>query len=119
MICKLNHKKMNELYFSSCNSANPDAQNVASEFSKIVEVNTIAGWDGGTVYKYNDEEPEKSEEGAGGEGYYDQFEVKFIDGCGWHLVPTETSGQPTWWKCVKKDEFGKSVREREEKVIVK
>ncbi|MBC2411628.1 hypothetical protein HGI59_08830 [Clostridium saccharobutylicum] len=119
LISDLNNKKMNELYFSSCNSANPDARNVASEFSKIVEANRITGWDGGTVYKYNDEEPEKSEEVAGGEGGYSKAEMKFTDGCGWHLVPTETSGQPTWWKYVKKDEFGNPVREREGKVIVK
>ncbi|MBC2438870.1 hypothetical protein, partial [Clostridium saccharobutylicum] len=120
LISDLDKKKMNELYFSSCNSANPDAgENTATAFEDVADANEITGWDGGTVYQYDDEEPTNSIEVAGGEGGYEKFEMKFTDGCGWHLVPTETKGQPTWWKYVEKDEFGNPVRERKGRVKVK
>ncbi|OOM11679.1 hypothetical protein [Clostridium saccharobutylicum] len=79
-IHNFDHKKINELYFSSCNSANPDAEeNTASAFEDVTDANEITGWDGGTVYQYDDEEPTNSIEVAGGEGTYDKYEYRLID----------------------------------------
>ncbi|WP_252237281.1 hypothetical protein [Clostridium sp. ZBS17] len=118
LISDLDKKKMNELYFSSCNSANPDAQNTASAFEDVVDANEITGWDGGTVYSYNDKEREKSEEVAGGEGRLEDWEYKFTDK-GLLIYPTSSKGQPTWWKYVPKDEYGWPVRKRQGKVRIK
>ncbi|WP_252254817.1 hypothetical protein [Clostridium sp. ZBS12] len=118
LISDLNKKKMNELYFSSCNSANPDAQNTASAFENVVDANEITGWDGGTVYAYNDENPEKSEEVAGGEGSYkdeDKYGVLPENS----LALAETTGQPTWWRYVPRDSEGWPIRKRQGKVRIK
>ncbi|OSA94473.1 UNVERIFIED_ORG: hypothetical protein B2H93_08235 [Clostridium botulinum] len=118
LISDLEKKKMNELYFSSCNSANPDAQNTASAFENVVDANEITGWDGGTVYAYNDEKPEKSEEVAGGEGSYkdeDTYGVLPENS----LAPAETTGQPTWWRYVPRDSEGWPIRKRQGKVRIK
>ncbi len=118
LISDLDKKKMNELYFSSCNSANPDAQNTASAFEDVVDANEIIGWDGGTVYSYNDEDREKSEEVAGGEGWLKDWEYKFTDK-GLLIYPTSSKGQPTWWKYVPKNEYEWPARKRQGKVRIK
>ncbi|NFH91225.1 hypothetical protein FDA33_13615 [Clostridium botulinum] len=118
LISDLDKKKINELYFSSCNSANPDAQNTASAFEDIVDANEITGWDGGTVYSYNDKEREKSEEVAGGEGSYrddDKYGVLPQNS----LAPAYTTGQPTWWRYVSRDSEGWPTRKRQGKVRIK
>lgn len=119
LISDLKNKKMKELYFSSCNSANPDAKNTASEFAKIVDAKKIVGWDGGTVYDYNDEEPEKSEERKGGEGKYLDWDWSYSFKNGLSIFPHSSTGQHTWWRFVDKDEYGWPVRKREGKVYVK
>ncbi|NFI53355.1 hypothetical protein FDA52_10295 [Clostridium botulinum] len=118
LISDLDKKKINELYFSSCNSANPDAQNTASAFENVVDANEITGWDGGTVYGYNDKEREKSEEVTGGEGSYkdeDKYGVLPENS----LAPAYTTGQPTWWKYVPRDSEGWPTRKRQGKVTIR
>lgn len=41
---------MDCLYFSSCNTVNPDVKNVGNAFKNIVTANEISGWDGGAIF---------------------------------------------------------------------
>jgi hypothetical protein len=104
--------------FVLCNSANPDAEeNTASAFRNVVDANTITGWDGGTVYKYDYKEPTKPVEVAGGEGSYkddDKYGVLPENS----LAPAYTAGQPTWWKYVPRDSDGWPTRKRQGKAKV-
>ncbi|NFT06255.1 hypothetical protein FDF26_04035 [Clostridium botulinum] len=118
-IHELEHKEMDELYFSSCNSANPDAEeNTASAFEDIVDANEITGWDGGTVYIYNDKDPEKSEEVPGGEGAPNKLILK-MDDYGTKVITVSTDGQPTWYKYVQRKSDGSAARPRIGKVKIK
>lgn len=54
LISDLDKKEISDLYFSTCNSANPDIQNVTDAFDRIVDANTITGYDGTALYYYND-----------------------------------------------------------------
>ncbi|WP_069681211.1 hypothetical protein [Clostridium taeniosporum] len=63
-------------------------------FDDVVDANETTGWDGGTVYVYNDKEREKSEEVAGGEGWLKDWEYKFTDK-GLLIYLTSSKGQPT------------------------
>lgn len=112
-ICELDNKKMDYLYFSSCNSANPDAQNTGDAFADKVEANEIVGWDGGSVCDYSKEMDVK-----GGEGTYkddDEYDILPDNS----LAPAYTTGQPTWWKYVSRDSEGWPTREREGKIWIK
>lgn len=52
LISGLKSKSMKSLYFSSCNSVNPDIQNTSDEFLKVVITKEITAWDGGTIFNY-------------------------------------------------------------------
>ena len=44
-------KKIDYLYFSSCNSANPDVKNIAQAFAdKNPDIKIVGGWDGGVAF---------------------------------------------------------------------
>lgn len=101
----LKTKRMDNLYFSSCNSANLDVKNVGNAFKNVVIANEIIGWDGGSLYDY-----EKNEEVKGGEGH-----IEYVGS-----YPLRSSGQPTWWKYVPRDEvLGYPTREKQGKVWIK
>ncbi len=52
IIGDLDSKRMDSLYFSSCNSGNPDISNTADAFLNIITTNEVTAWDGGTIYNY-------------------------------------------------------------------
>lgn len=100
-IPNLARKTLDYLYFSACNSANPDVKNVAQAFEKVTNANTIIGWDGGTIFNFNKEEDEK---GADGNERLSK-----------ENIPTQ---QPTWYLHVPKKLIF-PTRERLGKVKVK
>ncbi|MBO0560731.1 hypothetical protein EXQ42_15315 [Clostridium botulinum] len=102
VISNLKIKTMDYLYFSACNSANPDVKNVAKAFKEIVKVPVIQGWDGGTIFNYDTKEDQ-----AGGEEY---LIIKELFGI--------LTSQLTWFKFVDKDGFN-PTRERLGKVTIK
>lgn len=98
LISDLDSKTMNSLYFSSCNSGNPDILNVAYAFNnRMIINNSITAWDGGAIFNY---ETEKLEAGA-----YD----------GWIK---EIRRQHTYYKYVNKTWYGKPIRKRQGKVLI-
>ncbi|HDK7169193.1 TPA: DUF1906 domain-containing protein [Clostridium botulinum] len=88
-IPNLARKTIDYLYFSSCNSANPDINNVAEAFKKITDASTIIGWDGGTIFNFAKEEDEKGPDSS------DKWKA-LNDFLG---IP---SSQLTWWLHVNK-----------------
>lgn len=105
VISNLKTKTIDYLYFSACNSANPDVKNVAQAFEKVTNANTIIGWDGGTIFNYDKNEDEK------GPSSSEKWEIvdKILG------IPKD---QYTWWKYVPKI-LTKPTRERLGKVKVK
>lgn len=97
VISELYPKTMDSLYFSSCNSGNPDMKNTGTAFRDIIDTNEIIAWDGGTIFNYNTGELE-----AGGYG-------------GWWK---EWYYQPTYYRYVETDYYGKPTRERQGKVYI-
>lgn len=92
-ISDLDSKKMAYLYFSSCNSGNPDVMNTASAFKQCMNVTRcITAWDGGTIFNYSTGQLE-----AGAYG-------------GWMK---EMKRQSTYYKYVAKTWYGKPKRMRQ------
>ncbi|MBU3207977.1 peptidoglycan-binding protein, partial [Clostridium algidicarnis] len=98
IISTLKSKKMDLLYFSSCNTGNPDVENVGNAFKKIVAANEIIAWDGGTIFNWDTGEDEP--------GAY----RKTIDQI--------KSDQGTWYKYVDKDKDGIPLRDRKGRVWI-
>lgn len=98
LISNLKSKTVGSLYFSSCNSGNPDIQNTATAFKNRMTIkNSITAWDGGTIFNYN---TGKLEAGAYGGWFKEKFR------------------QHTYYKFVDKTWYGKPKRKREGQVII-
>ncbi len=98
-ISDLNSKSMKELYFSSCNSGNPDILSTSTAFNQRMSIsNKITAWDGGTIYNYN---KQQLEPGA------------------YRGLLRERKNQKTFWKYSKKNFFGIPIRKRQGQVNVK
>lgn len=71
---KNGHKKkkfnINKITFSSCNTANPDCDNIAQAFIDRMKVRTVVGFDGGAYYDYNDNTLKK---GAGSQHTWNKY----------------------------------------------
>ncbi|WP_443660618.1 peptidoglycan-binding protein, partial [Clostridium algidicarnis] len=98
IISTLKSKKMDLLYFSSCNTGNPDVENVGNAFKKVVTANEIIAWDGGTIFNWDTGEDEP--------GPY----RKTIDKI--------KRDQATWYKYVDKDKDGTPLRDRKGRVWI-
>ena len=98
LVSDLDPKTMDSLYFSTCNSGNPDILNLAYAFNKHMIINnSITAWDGGTIFNY---ETEELEPGA------------------YSIWPLEMRWQGTYYKYVDKTWYGKPLRKRQGKVII-
>ncbi len=89
---------MDLLYFSSCNTGNPDVENVGNAFKKVVTTNEIIAWDGGTIFNWDTGEDEP--------GAYRK------------TIEQIKRDQETWYKYVDKDKDGTPLRDRKGRVWI-
>ena len=92
MVSDLTRKNIGELYFSACNTANPDVYNIAYAFMQNIDYSKITGWDGGTFFNFDTGELER---GGGDDNYYYWTRYQF-----------------TYYRYVEKDWLGFPLRER-------
>lgn len=81
---------MYQLKFSSCNTGNPDVNNIANAFMDKINARKIVAWDGGTVFNYKKKKL---------------------------LAAGPRTAQNTWNKHVERDENGNPIRKRQGEVI--
>ena len=97
MISGLDVKTIWSLYFSSCNSGNPDICNTATAFNNRMNITGhTTAWDGGTVYNYETEQ------------------LEIVTYANWII---ESRRQHTYYKYVEKNWYKKPKRKRQGKVV--
>ena len=90
-VSDLEHKKIDDLYFSACNTAHASTYNMVYAFMQITTYKHITGWEGGTIFDYNTKTLNAAPKSP--------------------TLAHEMKRQHTWYKYVEK-KWGIPVRER-------